>query len=292
MREYAKVAPSFWTGRSGRRLRGQQEAQIVAMYLMTCPHANMVGVYTCPLVYIAHETGLSLEGASKGLASLIEAGFCTFDTELELVWVHEMARFQVGDCLKLQDKRTAGVQAAFDRMPDGLIRQGFHARYHEAFHLPALTGNSPLQAPSQPLASQKQEQEQQQAQQQEQAQAQEQAQQQGGALPPLPPPSDKTRRIGLVCRLLRSQGVICNPAQFAGKYEGLERHSEDDFYLAVATLKSRGEQRIGIGLLAAVLGDIRSGRLSPPVTASRQTGLDNINYSAGREVLSDGSYRL
>lgn len=108
-------------------------------------------------------------------------------------------------------------------------------------------------------------------------------------LPPPPEPSAQAKRIGLVCRLLRSKGVACNPSQFAGKYQGLESHSDDDFHLAVQTLIDRGETSIGIGLVAAVLGDITASRQRP---ASRHGSFDDINYAAGREELSDGSYRL
>lgn len=78
--------------------------------------------------------------------------------------------------------------------------------------------------------------------------------------PPLPQPSEQTKRIGLVCRLLRSKGVNCNPAQFAGKHQGLENHSDDDFHLAVQTLIDRGEKSIGLSLVALVLGDITAAR--------------------------------
>lgn len=78
--------------------------------------------------------------------------------------------------------------------------------------------------------------------------------------PPLPQPSEQTKRIGLVCRLLRSRGVNCNPAQFAGKHQGLENHSDDDFHLAVQTLIDRGEKSIGLSLVALVLGDITAAR--------------------------------
>ena len=65
MRDYGKVSPQFWIGQTGKKLRSEgAEAQIVAMYLMTSPHANMLGLYYCPAMFIAHETGLDLEGAS------------------------------------------------------------------------------------------------------------------------------------------------------------------------------------------------------------------------------------
>lgn len=90
MRDYAKVGPKFWIGATGKKLRAAgPEAQIVALYLMTSPHANMLGLYYIPKMFIAHETGLGLEAASKGLQRGIEAGFCEYDEASEMVWVIE-----------------------------------------------------------------------------------------------------------------------------------------------------------------------------------------------------------
>jgi hypothetical protein len=101
MRDYAKVAPQFWTGETGKKIRAAgAETVVVALYLMTCPHANMIGLYYLPKMYIAHETGLGMEGASKGLTRAIEAGFCSYDEASEHVFVHAMARFQIADKLR------------------------------------------------------------------------------------------------------------------------------------------------------------------------------------------------
>lgn len=101
-------------------------------------------------------------------------------------------------------------------------------------------------------------------------------------LPPLPEASDQTKRIGLVCRLLRSKGVKCNPTQFAGKYAGLELRSDEDLLLAVDTLQLRGEKSIGIGLVAAVLDDIEEGRHNRPVTpAPRRAPVNTLPTSYG-----------
>ena len=40
VRDYGKVSPQFWVGKTGKRLRGDMEAQIVALYLMTSPRTN------------------------------------------------------------------------------------------------------------------------------------------------------------------------------------------------------------------------------------------------------------
>lgn len=156
MRDYAKVSPNFWTGKTGKDLRAKgPEAVIVALFLLTCPHANMLGMYWLPKLYIAHGTGLPLEGASKGLAWAIEGGFCHYDDATEMVWVVEMARFQVEPSLSPHDKRVIGVQREYDQLPENPFKSMFLERYAEAFHMakPAGKGKglrSPFKAPSKP----------------------------------------------------------------------------------------------------------------------------------------------
>lgn len=170
MREYAKVAPQFWTGVTGKALKKRgHESVIVALYLMTSPHANMIGVYHCPVGYIAIDTGLTLEEASKGLQSAVEVGFCTFDDASDYVFVHEFATYQVGDVLEPADNRCKGIRNELAKLPRNLCRKAFHSKYGKAFHLPPdADKDSPSEGPSKALSSQKQEQEQKQEQAQKQ----------------------------------------------------------------------------------------------------------------------------
>ena len=168
MRDYSKISPQFWIGRTGKALRNAgPEATIVALYLMTCPHANMLGLYYLPLVFVAHETGLGFEGASKGLRRAIEAGFCRYDEASEVVWVVEMARYQIADSLKDKDLRIKGVQNEYDALPENPYLSDFFERYGSAFRMDRRRDEitpdaSPFEAPSKPLESQEQEQEQEQ----------------------------------------------------------------------------------------------------------------------------------
>jgi hypothetical protein len=145
MRDYSKISSTFWTGKTGKAIRKDKDAQIVALYLMSSPHANMIGVFNCPIGYIQIDTGLSEEGASKGLQRLIELDFCTFDGELDTVWVHEMAKYQIGDELKETDNQIKGIRKQFENLPEGAIKQGFYDKYHVAFH---LQDYKPVQSPS------------------------------------------------------------------------------------------------------------------------------------------------
>lgn len=153
MRDYSKVSGSFWTRGTGKSLRGDMETQIVALYLMTSPHANMIGVFNMPLGYIQIDTGLSIEGALKGLKKLVQGGFCTYDEQNEIVFVHEMATYQIGEELKPADNRVKDIQKQYDNLPASLIKQGFFTKYAKAFCLVKTEKTtSPSKAPSKPEA--------------------------------------------------------------------------------------------------------------------------------------------
>ena len=109
MRDHASVSPTFWVRGTGKLLRGDPAAQVVALYLMTCPSASMTGLFHLSLPALAHETGLGTEGASKALARCIEVRFCDYDEAEELVWIPNLARYQVGISLAGKDKRVAGL---------------------------------------------------------------------------------------------------------------------------------------------------------------------------------------
>jgi len=144
MRDYAKISPAFWTGQTGRKLRSLgPECQLLGLYLITTHHANMLGLYYLPLAYVHADTGLSLEGASKGLASLSEAGFCLYDAASEWVFVVEMARFQVlkdGEPLDPKDKRALGIQKDYRTFPENPFLLPFYQKYASSFHLSVPRG--------------------------------------------------------------------------------------------------------------------------------------------------------
>ena len=139
MREFSKISPQFWLGETAKKLRGHQEAQIVAMYLLSSPHANMIGMYYLPKMFISHETGLTLQGASKGLLRCIEAGFCSYDEEKEIIWVVEMANYQIGE-LKPSDKRSVGAQNEYLKVPDCNHSMAFFDKYSSTLNLTTSKG--------------------------------------------------------------------------------------------------------------------------------------------------------
>lgn len=155
MREYGIVSPMFWVGATGRSLRKDPNAQRVAIYLMTSPMSEMTGVYYCPLASILNDVGTleaslkPLESPSKGgidvlvspfegvkqaILTLMELDFCFYDFESEFVFVKEMARWQIGECLKEKDNRVIGLRKYVKSMPKPLAAR-FLERYNEDFCL-------------------------------------------------------------------------------------------------------------------------------------------------------------
>jgi hypothetical protein len=165
-REYTRLDSRFWIGDTGRRLRAAgKEAQVVALYLLSSPHSNMLGAYYVSVLSISHETGLTIEEALKGLQSCIDEAFCSYDAASEFVWVHEMARHQIAEALSETDKRAKGIQNAYNRLPENPWLAAFFDRYAEAFNMqrkriPKGEPPSPFdgapQAPSELHASQAQ----------------------------------------------------------------------------------------------------------------------------------------
>lgn len=195
MRKYSSITPKFWIGKTGRKLRGDISAKLVAAYLLSCPNNDMTGVFYCPLCQISAETGLPLEAPSvplpspfqgplKGIREALETlqreDFAIYDYESEYVFVKKMALFQIAQELKPTDKRVTGIKTAIESMPEN-FKYLFIKEYNECFNLgfkdiPApdfeefcnktqgenKIFESPLEAPSKALRSQEQEQEQEQ----------------------------------------------------------------------------------------------------------------------------------
>ena len=159
MRDYGRVAPTFWMRGSGKKLRGNPRAQLVALYLFTSPASTMIGIYHLAIPTMAHETGLPLDDAKRALAEICAQGIAKYDPDAELVYLPEGAKYQIGEHLKPGDKRVRGIEAALaQRAPlRERLRVQVRGRVLPSKPHPGSTG-SPFEAPSRvhrkPLRSQ------------------------------------------------------------------------------------------------------------------------------------------
>jgi hypothetical protein len=190
---YRIVDHTIWTGQTGKAIQhAGPDAFILALYLITGPESKMTGLFYCPIEFMdKYLKAGGFEGASKPLRSLQELGFCRYDSEAEVVWVVEMARFQ---CLRAKngfvkaldkkDNRVRGIASALEEYSYCTFYGDFIEKYGAAFHLQAPEQRTPpFEAPSKPLRSIEQEQEQEKEQEQRKA---------VGAAPGGAPPGDNS----------------------------------------------------------------------------------------------------
>ena len=136
MRDYARISPRFWTGKTGKQIKEHSSDHVaVALYLLSSPHSNMIGLYYLPILYIAHESGVSEPRVKGVLADLSdpEIGFCDYDREAETVWVYEAARFQLGD--NPSDSQKKGAANQYRDAPACKFLEAFAAKYGSAIPL-------------------------------------------------------------------------------------------------------------------------------------------------------------
>lgn len=158
---FRAVYPTFWKGFTGKRLRRKKDAQLAAAYLQTCESSHMIGLYRLELHVLCHETGLTEEEAIAALGVLADEKFAFYDQEHEIVWVREMARFQMGEELNKGDKRIRGTELELERFRGSPFFNAFLERYAKPFKLtlkrdpgPTKPLPRPIEPPSKGLGSQ------------------------------------------------------------------------------------------------------------------------------------------
>jgi hypothetical protein len=128
-RMYATVSPKLWTGETAQQLRAEPpHVYLLACYFVTCPHANMIGAFVCPKLYITNETGIPRDDVDRGVVTLQRFGFLTYDDASSYVWVIEMGRYQVAERLSLGDKRRKPIVRMIEDLP-ARLRAAFVGRY-------------------------------------------------------------------------------------------------------------------------------------------------------------------
>ena len=137
MRQFVKISPTFWVGQTGKDLRKAGPAvQLVALYLISNPHVNYIGVYRLPLAYARSDLKMSEKALTKALSILERIGFAKFDPPSEMVWVCQGARWQIGESLAKTDRRVKFVQGEFNALPmDCPLRSAFFDRYDKSLLL-------------------------------------------------------------------------------------------------------------------------------------------------------------
>lgn len=145
---YAPVRTTFWTDPDVRTSL-TPNAKLLLLYFISSPHSNMIGLYSCPLSYVARETGLDPEDVRFHTHVSLKP-FLTYDEKTEEVFVHGAARHRLGsDELKDSDRRRGSVVRLFNACHSPYLRSLF-AIAHSEWGMPPVSvpdGYKPLVLP-------------------------------------------------------------------------------------------------------------------------------------------------
>lgn len=73
MRDYGKVYTAFWQSSDIREM--SEDGRMLVLYLMTCPHGNMLGCFRLSEAYAAEDLQWEPERVRKGFAEVFAKGF-------------------------------------------------------------------------------------------------------------------------------------------------------------------------------------------------------------------------
>ncbi|WP_157667588.1 hypothetical protein [Comamonas serinivorans] len=85
MRDYGKVHTQFWTSETVRDL--SEDGRTLALYLLTCPHGTIAGVFRLPDGYACEDLQWSSERVQQGFVELFAKGFAKRCAKTKWVWV-------------------------------------------------------------------------------------------------------------------------------------------------------------------------------------------------------------
>ncbi len=85
MRDYGRVHATFWSSPTIAAL--SDDGKLLALYLMTCSHNTIAGVFRLPDGYIAEDMGWIPERVAKGFVELFANDFAKRCTITKWVWI-------------------------------------------------------------------------------------------------------------------------------------------------------------------------------------------------------------
>jgi hypothetical protein len=85
MRDYGKVYSTFWSSETTSAM--SDDSKLLALYLMSCSHSTIAGVFRLPDGYVGEDLRWSFERVSKGFVELFQKGFANRCETTKWVWI-------------------------------------------------------------------------------------------------------------------------------------------------------------------------------------------------------------
>ena len=92
-RDFSKISSRLW--RSAKFQKLDDFSRLLYLYFLTCPHANSVGIYNCPLHYISGDLKRTDKQINAAVQKIDKAGLILWNSDEELVCITNWARFNM-----------------------------------------------------------------------------------------------------------------------------------------------------------------------------------------------------
>lgn len=157
MRDYGKVFSRIWESPDFRALT--EDGRTLALYLLTCQHGTIAGVFRVPDGYASEDLQWTAERVSEGFRNLTAKGFATRCEVTKWVWI---TNFLAWNPPENPNQRKAAAKVAAG-VPDSCVWKAvFLLKHGILFGLESPAKENPSVTLPEPLPNQYQEQEQEQ----------------------------------------------------------------------------------------------------------------------------------
>jgi hypothetical protein len=162
MRDYGKVYSTFWSSETTSTM--STDGKLLALYLMTCSHATIAGVFRLPDGYVAEDLNWTSDRVAKGLVELFDKGLADRCATTKWVWVRRHLEWNKPEN---PNQRKSAAKIALS-VPDSCAwKQAFMRDCAEVLAIELPKSGNPSATLPKPFLNQEQEQEQEQKQKQE-----------------------------------------------------------------------------------------------------------------------------
>lgn len=119
MANHYRVSPKYWLK---ARKRGWNDQQVtLGLYLLTCDHRNLEGLYRLPKPYVAADLGWPARKVEETLASICADGFAMYDEDAEMVLIPNALKHQSPSTTN----QIKGAMAQLERIPKTTLWHAF-----------------------------------------------------------------------------------------------------------------------------------------------------------------------
>lgn len=151
MRDYGKVYATFWSSPTTSSL--SDTAKLLALYLMTCGHSTIAGVFRLPDGYVAEDLGWTASRVREGFDELFANGFATRCEASKWVWVRMHLRWNKPE----NPNQWTAARKIGNSVPESCSwRRDFHSECGVLMGLDPLPDANPSATVAKPFRNQEQ----------------------------------------------------------------------------------------------------------------------------------------